>query len=419
MGRLKPAHRRKATAILLHTHDLDVTQKEALEHAYERIITLRLGDKFVKRATDTYSISPAVPDFEHIANELGNKSDELVDLINLAPVELPSQIDQQALDAAQTCCFDVMPGIAALAKNLHSAHFRLINVSVGASGLSGQVDRPLAGLLAGATHVVPLELNLPSYWFDFEDQELADLPATLSQQELTPGRYGVSKGIIWSRGASSLQHQSARPIELASAPCLVIGGGGGIGQNVCHELLVDPNCRVEITTRTGQMPDDLVQYGDRVRVHKLDLTDGAIEWPNFSDGLDGIVFCAGVGAGAAIETRDADAMRAANGVKTVGIASLETLIEKEQPSWVVYCSSMASQYGGRGQLDYAGTNGLLDSIANWINPKAPGTQRSAINWDIWREAAWQHLRSKTMIFTKNTCHTVFRIVRVGQFSDLV
>jgi len=417
MGRLKPAHPRKAIAILLHADDLDLTQQEALAHTYERTISLQLGDEFKKRATDNYSISLAIQDFEQIAKDLGIKSDVLVDFINLAPAQLPSQIDQQALDAAQTCCFDVMPGIAALTKNLRSAQFRLINISVGASGLSGQVDRPLAGLLAGATHVVPLELNLPTYWFDFEDQELTDLTATLSQQELAPGRYGVSKGIIWSRGTSSVQQPSTRLNELAPTTYLVVGGSGGIGQNVCHELLVDPNCRVEITTRTGELPNDFAQYGDRMRVHKLDLTDSRIEWPSFSDGLDGIVFCAGVGAGSAIETRDAGAMRAANGVKTVGIASLETLIEKEQPSWVAYCSSMASQYGGRGQLDYAGTNGLLDSIANWVNPKAPNTRRTAINWDIWREAGMAvsalknddfHQKHLSYGLSNNEGRTVFR-----------
>jgi thioesterase domain-containing protein/acyl carrier protein len=167
---------------------------------------------------------------------------------------------------------------------------------------------------------------------------------------------------------------------------VVIGGTGGIGRNICLDLLRDATAQIDILGRITTLPAVLRHAADRITMHRCDLTQDPVQWPDLSGPIDTVVFAAGTGSYAPLGQRDAAAMRIRNRIKTSGLLALERLIARETPRAVIYCSSMASQMGGVGQLDYAATNGLLDGFAHWRNPAAPDTRRMVINWDIWSES---------------------------------
>ena len=65
---------------------------------------------------------------------------------------------------------------------------------------------------------------------------------------------------------------------------------------------------------------------------------------------------------------------------------VELLIESHRPELAVYCSSMVTQFGSAGQLDYTAGNGVLDSFAQYRASVSESTLRIGINWDIWSES---------------------------------
>ncbi|KOG51340.1 hypothetical protein ADK38_44650, partial [Streptomyces varsoviensis] len=173
---------------------------------------------------------------------------------------------------------------------------------------------------------------------------------------------------------------------------LILGGTGGIGASVAAWLLEHSEGRVLLLARRPELPADLVPWADRVELIEADLAGAAPEEIMARlDGLaparriDGVVHAAGTGAGSLIARRDAAAMRRAMAAKTRGALLVERLIERHRPVFAAYCSSMAAQFGGVGQLDYAAAGGLLDGFARHRAGEAETTVRIGVDWDIWSE----------------------------------
>ena len=363
----------ESTAIVL----CDPAQTHDLGQAYNRVIYLHLADQFAELGPDRFNVTTDPRDFANIS------VNGPADILNLLPMLLPELPDSTAMEQAQTCCLDVVPGLVTLAKR--HPNNRLLHVSIGAAALNGQIKRPLATLLSGAAHVVPLEQGIATFWLDFAEDSIRLLPQSLRHTGLTPGRYGIANGQFWRA-----DKVPANPPDTARRPdnrrYVVVGGTGGIGRNICQQILHGTENTIEIIAHKGSLPGNLRAYADRITLHHRDLTDSSLIWPEFSGPVSGVIFAAGLGSYAPIAQRDPATLRDLNRVRANGALALETLICREQPETVVYCSSMASLMGGRGQLDYSATNGLLDGMAQWTNPAAPATRRSVINWDIWAES---------------------------------
>ncbi|TDQ66266.1 amino acid adenylation domain-containing protein [Maritalea mobilis] len=369
LGRLNGPSVKRDLAIILHADGLDAEAKAALASNYEQVHFLKIGD-----------------DVAEIIREI-DQSDPIaaVDVINFAPAQLRLGVSSAQLDHAQIYCLDAIPAVLELAQHFKASKLRIVLASCEAADVYGANEAPLAGLLAGAQSVLTSECDLAASWIDFANGCLEDLNDFLTLRPVEAGRYAVRNGCLWQRQLAPMVSSSLQ-IEGYGGRHLVIGASGGIGRNICLEILSDPNAELDITTRSGQLPEALANYADRITVHALDLAQEDATLPKLDRPVENVVFAAGAAHGALIAHRDNDAMRQNNKVKTQGLLKLESWVEIQQPKRVIYCSSMASEFGGRGQLDYAATNGLLDSFSHWINPNAPDTVRTVINWDIWRES---------------------------------
>ncbi|WP_416966307.1 thioesterase domain-containing protein, partial [Streptomyces sp. Agncl-13] len=84
--------------------------------------------------------------------------------------------------------------------------------------------------------------------------------------------------------------------------------------------------------------------------------------------------------------RDPATARRATAAKLRGALLVERLIAEHDPDYAAYCSSMAAQYGGVGQFDYAAANACLDAYAHHAPPGDNATTvRMSIGWDAWRD----------------------------------
>ncbi|WP_027835367.1 non-ribosomal peptide synthetase [Maritalea myrionectae] len=387
-GRVSQIGTRRALGIVLHADALTPEEKRCFEQAYPKVIFVKHGEKFAQTDTNEFIASLSSEDFSCIGAKANADAHSQVDIIHFSPAQMVHELTTHNLDLAQTYCLDAIPPILALADQLNGTDLRVICVSKEGSDLSGQINAPLSGLLAGAQTVLSSERDLKSCWIDLEANDLNGFAPILMDDGLTPGRYGLRYGSLWAR------QRTAAPAPMrsehrgtAQQTYLVIGANGGIGRNICRELLSDENVHLEITTRSGDVPGDLLEFADRINAHQLDLTDMEATLPQLDQKeIAGVVFAAGVASGAMLTHRDSEEMRSLNSVKIQGLLKLERWIETHQPKRVIYCSSMSSEFGGIGQLDYAATNGLMDSFAFWVNPQSPHTIRTTINWDIWRES---------------------------------
>lgn len=351
---------------------------------YKRVIHLRVSDQAAQQDADNFTVRLNPQNFKEIAEGL---SCDAVDILNLLPLSIPPGLHSNNHPIAQMACLDVMPCLVALAHALGAQPTRILHVSNDAScAANGKIKSPLANLLAGATQVIPTEADIPTHWLDLSNKDTAGLNSCLHARELPLGRIAWAHDQLWVRNIVKTSANFKSPLTSRPVRWVVVGGTGGIGRNLCQTLLKDTKNHVEIVSRDPHLPSNLTAYAERVTLHQIDLTDQNITWPDFPDPVYGIIFAAGIGSYAPVAGRDADKMHTLNALKINGAEALERLIVREQPDRVIYCSSMSSELGGKGQLDYAATNGLLDGLSYWRNPKAPDVRRLTINWDIWSES---------------------------------
>lgn len=340
---------------------------------YARFIRLELGQAFAKLGPDHFAITQETRDFGALLQELVAGP---VDILNLLPLGLPDGVNAAGLTATQIACLDVIPALVSLARAAGES-VRLIHVS--------RARAVLAGLLAGSTHVVPTEQGIASHWLELEPDQIDLLGHALWPGELPEGRSALWQGQLWNQAKAPVPPRPTRPMQEAKH-YVVIGGTGGIGRNISQQLLDGTKNRVTIVSRAPTMPPELMAYADRITLQAHDLTCAETPWPDFATKVDGIIMTAGQGSYMPIPQRDPMLAAQGSATRLNGALSVENLIGREKPEIVIYCSSMAAQMGGRGQLDYAASNGLLDALAHWINPASPATRRIVINWDIWAES---------------------------------
>ncbi|MEP5761234.1 MAG: AMP-binding protein [Litoreibacter sp.] len=355
---------------------------------YDHVITLNIADRWTQHTADLFDITLAPQEFVEFAQLINAKDLKAhYDIINLLPVTIAAGFEKKDRAYAEMASLDIMPGLVALARGLDTVSIRLLHVSQGASTAAmGHVTHPFANLLCGAIEVITTETGLQSHWLDFPLGDLENLSACLHAVNLPVGRSAFAHNQLWHRTQARVAE--TQPVELPaiSRRTVIIGGSGGIGRNLCLALLANNPTQIDIIAQQSVIPEALVAFSERITMHAIDLKENDLTWPVFDGPVDDIIFAAGLGSYGLVANRDAAQMGDFNKVRTNGALSLETLVTRERPARVIYCSSLASELGGKGQLDYAATNGLLDGVAHWRNPNSPHTQRLTLNWDIWSES---------------------------------
>ena len=113
--------------------------------------------------------------------------------------------------------------------------------------------------------------------------------------------------------------------------------------------------------------------------------------------IDGVLHAAGVPAGGLIELATRERMTQVLAPKVAGARILESLLEDDQPDFVLLFSSLATQLGGHGQADYAAANAFLDAYAQERTRRSPASAAVSVAWNGWREvgmrARWLERRT--------------------------
>ncbi|QUJ76787.1 AMP-binding protein [Sulfitobacter albidus] len=371
-----------AVAIVLRDPATDLSKLRG----YVRVITLEISETAARLSDDHFRTTAQAQDLTDIARQIvAQKLPGRIDILNALPLEIGAGIAGADRAFAQLACLDVMPGLVALARGLERDEVRLIHLSQGgASAATGRMTHPLTNLLCGPCEVLPTETGLPVHWLDLQPGTRDRLPDCLHAPTLPEGRSAFAHGQLWERRRAPLPRVT-QPTTLPRR-AVVIGGTGGIGRNICKALLGAGTSRIDILARDPKLPTNLSAFSDSITLHALDLCADRVVWPAFDSPVDTVIFAAGVGSYAPTASRDAAQMRARNRVKIDGAAHVETLLRELQPQRVIYCSSMAAEMGGNGQLDYAAVNGLLDAMAHYDDPQAPEVRRLTLNWDIWSQS---------------------------------
>jgi amino acid adenylation domain-containing protein len=355
----------------------------ALDAAFARVVRVRAAPAFARLGPDLFEADLAdTGSLRRVLDDVGGSA--AIDWLHTLPLGITGPVGETSLADARRACLDTP---AALLRAAGSRELRTWWLSSGAVPANTAVTRPEAGLLAGVTAVGPQETGVPGHWVDLPGTGGRDTAlAGLLTGPVPPARVALRDGFWWEQSTSPVAATESTmdaPMVDADGVHLVLGGTGGIGTAVAEVLLTRTTGRVVLLSRDPKLPGSLEPWADRVDLLAADLTTVTADEVDARIGapLAGIVHAAGLAAGGLIATRNpANTGQAA---KLAGAVLAERLAERHHPAFVVHCSSLAAQFGGTGQLDYAAANGFLDALAHHA-PDAR-TVRITLGWDVWRD----------------------------------
>ncbi|MET1077652.1 MAG: amino acid adenylation domain-containing protein [Pseudomonas sp.] len=396
----EPSGQRRDTLVVCGDEELQADCLANLSLVYRRVVQLRVGAAYRCLNPHHYEFDPLDRQgLQRLLELLEPSAQQGLDWLHSLPLSVRGEVSPASMAHAQWACLDSLSTLLqAWGQQSRQAPLRLWLLSYQACPVDGEVQRPELGALAGVNEVVPQEYRVRCHWLDLPSPawqpQAARLAAVFGAPENTPRRLALRGDYLWQPQLLPYRApppSSATALLPAQGVFLVLGGSGGIGASLCLALLQAPGRRVLLLSRRAELPASLQPYRERVEVIAADLAD-LQGWPEVLAGLsrqyprlEGVIHAAGVGAGGLIQGRDGPALARAMGAKTLGMLALESLIARLQPRFVFYCSSMASIFGGAGQLDYAAANGVLDGFAHYRAADAPGCIRMGVNWDIWRD----------------------------------
>ncbi|MGY5052006.1 amino acid adenylation domain-containing protein [Streptomyces sp. 900105755] len=393
-----PASRR--TAVVVTGPGQDGADWRFLERHYARVVNVRAGQGLTRLGDDRYEADVAdAAQLEALLGRLTGADGPTVDWLHALPLALDGTAAVSALETAEWACLDTVAALAlALAGRPEPERPRAWLLSQRAQPVTGTVHTPEAALLAAALEVPRQELGVTLRWADLPGPRPAGWAAHLPDLLLDAAATGTG-----ADGATALRdgfwwHRTTVPVPPGEAPRraappgthLVLGGTGGIGTTLAAALLRHPGNRVVLVARGTEVPAELRAFGERVTLVTADLAaeDPAAVADRLApllDGLAGIVHAAGAAGGGLLARREPAAARDVTAAKLRGALLVELLVAEHAPDHVLYCSSMAAQFGGVGQFDYAAANACLDAYAHHVPPGGDATVRTSVGWDAWRD----------------------------------
>ncbi|MFE8950373.1 amino acid adenylation domain-containing protein [Streptomyces sp. NPDC007856] len=383
-----------------------------------RVVQVSPADSFAHLGPDTFEADPADPaSLRQLLDTLrldtleqdatDGTGDGRVEWIHALPLAVEGLPGAETLGHARRAALDTT---AALVKALSGRALaaRVWWLSYGAQPVREAVRRPELNQLAGVIEVVHQEQAIDGHWLDLPDGNLTRWAAQVAavvrsavRPQEDPGvplplplprRLALREGYWWRQETAAVTSPEARhlPLSGGEGTHLVLGGTGGIGRAVAAWLLEQTAGRVLLLSRNPQLPAELEQWAERVDLVAADLATMPVHEvtaviARHTSRLDSVVHAAGTAVGGLVTRRDASTMRVDSAARENGALVTEELIDRYQPAFAVYCSSMSALLGGVGQFDYAAGAALLDGFAGYRGSDVETTVRIAVDWDVWRE----------------------------------
>jgi acyl transferase domain-containing protein len=264
--------------------------------------------------------------------------------------------------------------------------------------LAHEKSEPDNSLVAGLGR--SLSLEWPELWGGLHDlakapspKEIENLVGELLNPHLDQAAWRDSN--FWIprlRPATPLPSTSRVHFSQASA-VWITGGWGSLGRRVAARLakrglsLLILTGRSEPSQQTQRWADQLAASGVQVWLRRSDVADPASIKSVLSEiqaspfHLSGIVHTAGVGGFAPADSLTPTAVAEVVRGKCVGAWNLHKATLGLPLDLMVFFSSIASVWGGKGQAHYSAANHFLDTLAQ--HRSAQGLRSLSLNWGPW------------------------------------
>jgi acyl transferase domain-containing protein/acyl carrier protein len=262
---------------------------------------------------------------------------------------------------------------------------------------------PAKALALGPCRVIPAEytnitcrsVDIPG---DGDPGTLASLLIHEISSEPSAAAIAYRDGLRWI--------QSFEPTPLNEPPedtpllrkhgvYLITGGLGGIGLTLAGHLAKTVQAKLVLVGRSPaddarmKAVHEMEKAGAEVIVASADAANRdqmqavvAAAIQRFGE-IDGVIHCAGIAGAGMIQIKSPETAAGVLAPKVEGVQILHDLLRDQPLRLFVICSSLASVYGGFGQVDYCAANNFLDAFARARSTAARPV--IAIGWDTWRE----------------------------------
>jgi NAD(P)-dependent dehydrogenase (short-subunit alcohol dehydrogenase family) len=210
-----------------------------------------------------------------------------------------------------------------------------------------------------------------------------------------------------------LDDEENTPLLRDQGVYLITGAFGGIGLTVAERIAGGRHAKLVLVGRSplperSAWPEWLEQHDDgdptseRIRAVQQIESAGAevmLACADVADrgqmtavvdearrrfgAINGVIHSAGVAGGGIIQLKSQNVADSVLAPKVLGTLVLDELMKDEPLDFFFICSSLASVYGGFGQMDYCAANNFLDAYAQANTQE--GRLTVSVNWDTWRD----------------------------------
>jgi acyl transferase domain-containing protein len=299
---------------------------------------------------------------------------------------------------------------------------QLLVISSGQCAVTGsETMDPDQALLRGPCAGIPLEyFDLSTRGIDIDNWDrLRDVVPELLLEPAVPGATSViayRNGHRWEQTyvPTRISARTHVPKLREGGVYWITGGTGGIGLAIASHLAEAYHARVAITGRTPlparetwarwiaeRPPEDpvrrtidamqtLERFGAEVLYCAADSADrpameAAVNLIHQRFGsINGVIHAAGIADRELIRTLSVEVAERVLKSKVEGTRIVDALVEKDQPDFILLCSSRSVVTSAPGSADYTSANAFQDAFANACF--AEGRRNViAVNWDAWSD----------------------------------
>jgi len=285
------------------------------------------------------------------------------------------------------------------------------------------IKSPLKSIMLGPIKVMTQEINnlsckmldvdfeVQQQWKKIEQLNLVCADA-LQQTEDEEIVYRGTNRFVKSYKALAISDENiSAPIFKKSASYLITGGIGGIGFELAQYLVNTYQANLVIFNKTplpdksqwnnsGSFDSNIAQRIEKLKslesdqskilsfnvdVSDFNAVDGALKSSMQElNGLDGVFHTAGIVDDNLIAFKTLDDTKKVLSPKVSGLINLDKALGEHKPDFIFLFSSISTQLGLSGQVDYTAANAFLNSYAQY-KKDIDGINTVAANWGVWAE----------------------------------
>ncbi|NEU77740.1 type I polyketide synthase [Nostoc sp. UIC 10630] len=376
---------------------------QRLQQLGQKVITVKIGEKFAQIDSNTYAINPAqADDYQNLLQQL-REQEKTPDKIT----HLWSFTQSQTLswETTQNLGFYSLIYLAqAIGQQQISDAIQLCVIANHLYDIGGNEELYTEKTtIIGACKVIPQEYQniscrlvdifLPtSTNEDFLEQLLAELTADSKDSIIA---YRNNYRWVQTFEPVALEAATEDKIRLRQKGVyLITGGMGGIGLVLAEYLAKTVQAKLILLGRSLQCENEKIKqleaFGAEVLLLAADVTNEEQMQSAIAQSLkrfgtiNGVIYSAGIAGAGMIQLKIPETAEKVFAPKIQGTVILNNVLKHINLDLLVLCSSLSSIQGGFGQVDYCAANSFLDAFAHW-NTAANNRFTVAINWDAWQQ----------------------------------